>query len=100
MTALGMPVSTRYEMPGEALSSGSFGSCAIAGARLAATASTRAALATDKVFISDLIQVDAGVVRACNPRWGGSPFEVGRRACRAMPIETGARRLLFQPAPL
>src|SRR5260370_20157683 len=82
-------------MPGQTLSSGSLGSCAIAGARLAATASTRAALATDKVFISDLIQVDASVVRACRPRWSGSPFEVGRRACRAMPIETGARRLLF-----
>jgi hypothetical protein len=38
-------------MPGQALSSDSFGSCAIAGARLAATNSVRAALATDKVFI-------------------------------------------------
>src|SRR5260370_32036245 len=82
-------------MPGQTLPCGSLGSCAIAGARLAATASTRAALAADKVFISDLIQVDASVVRACSPRWSGSPFEVGRRACRAMPIETGARRLLF-----
>src|SRR5260370_8377515 len=82
-------------MPGQTLSSGSLGSCAIAGGRLAAPASTRAAVATDKVFISDLIQFEARVVRACRPRWSGSPFEVGRRACRAMPIETGARRLLF-----
>ena len=61
MTAVGEPMPTRCEMPGHALSSGSFGSCAIAGARLAAIASTRAALATDKVFISDLIQVDVSV---------------------------------------
>jgi hypothetical protein len=46
-------------MPDQTLSSGSVGLCAIAGARLAATA--RAALARDKVFISDLIQVDASV---------------------------------------
>ena len=61
MTAFGEPLSTRRKMPGQALSSGSFGPCAIAGARLAATVSARAALARDKVFISDLIQVDASV---------------------------------------
>ena len=61
MTAFGEPLSTRCEMLGQALSSGGFGSCAIAGARLAATASARAAVATDRVFISDLIQVDASV---------------------------------------
>jgi len=33
--------------------------CAAAGARFAATASARATVATDRVFISDLFQVDA-----------------------------------------
>jgi hypothetical protein len=31
VTAFGEPLSTRCEMPGQALLSGSFGSCAIAG---------------------------------------------------------------------
>ena len=59
MTAFDEPVSTRCEIPGQALAPDVFSPCAAAGARFAATASARAAVATDRVFISDLIQVDA-----------------------------------------
>jgi hypothetical protein len=65
MTAFGEPLSTRCEMPGQALSPDVFSPCAAAGARLAATASPRAAVAMDRVFISDLIQVDASA--RCGP---------------------------------
>src|SRR6516162_3615051 len=94
----GEPLSTRCEMPGQALSPDVFGPCAAAGARFVATAGARAAVATDRVLISDLIQVDASASAGQQTGSSGSPFEVGRRACRATPIETGARRLLFQPA--
>src|SRR5690348_5841572 len=99
MTAFGEPLSTRCEMPGQALSPDVFSPCAAAGARLAATASPRAAVAMDRVFISDLVQVDASA--RCGPvdRLERIAIRVGRRVCRATPIETGARRLLFQPAP-
>jgi hypothetical protein len=43
------------------LSPDCFGPCALAGARFAATTTARAEVARHKVFISYLIEVDAGV---------------------------------------
>src|SRR6476660_52632 len=65
--AFGEPLSTRREVPGQALSSDNFGPCATAGTMFAATANARAMVAMDKVFISDLTQLMRTQVRAGRP---------------------------------
>jgi hypothetical protein len=65
--AFGEPLSTRREVPGQALSFDNFGTCATAGTMLATTASARAMVAMDTVFISDLTQLMRTQVRAGRP---------------------------------
>jgi hypothetical protein len=63
----GEPLSTRCEMPGQPLPPDVFGPCATAGARLAATANTRAAVATDRVSFRTSFKLMRAQVRAGRP---------------------------------
>src|SRR5215813_881829 len=79
-------VSTRREMPGQALSSDAFGPCAIAGAKFTAVSNATVAAASSSIFISVLRNnsADGGIAVVSR---------VGRLTAATLSGNLGRRRL-------